>query len=149
MSAEYFFDTNIFVYQFERSDLRKAAIAEELIKKGIADGSVCISFQVVQECLNTMLRKAKNVSASTDELENYLRSVLIPLCRIQPSRSLYLDALSIRSRYRFDFYDSLIIAAALAADCRILYTEDLQHGQRIGKLTIENPFHKLQGPMVT
>ena len=39
------------------------------------------------------------------------------------------------------FLDSLIIAAALAADCNILYTEDMQHGQVInGKLTLLNPF---------
>ena len=48
--------------------------------------------------------------------------------------------LRIRSRYRYSFYDSLIIAAALKAGCRDLYSEDLQDGQRIEQLTIKNPF---------
>ena len=38
------------------------------------------------------------------------------------------------------FYDSLIVAAALEAGCTRLLSEDLQHGQQIEGLTIENPF---------
>jgi predicted nucleic acid-binding protein len=43
-------------------------------------------------------------------------------------------------RYGFHFYDSLIVAAALEAGCSRLFSEDLQHGQRIDGLTVENPF---------
>jgi len=50
MSVEHFIDTNVFVYQLERRDARKAAVAERLIERGIAKGTACISFQVVQEC---------------------------------------------------------------------------------------------------
>lgn len=46
----------------------------------------------------------------------------------------------IRSRYHYGFYDSLIVAAALEAGCARLSTEDLQHGQKIEGLLIENPF---------
>jgi predicted nucleic acid-binding protein len=53
---------------------------------------------------------------------------------------LYQRALDIQARYHFGFYDALIIAAALEAGCTRLYSEDLQHGQRIERLTIENPF---------
>jgi predicted nucleic acid-binding protein len=53
---------------------------------------------------------------------------------------LYQRALDIQARYRYGFYDALIIAAALEAGCIRLYSEDLQHGQRIERLTIENPF---------
>jgi len=48
--------------------------------------------------------------------------------------------LDIKGRYRFSFYDSLIIAAALEANCQTLYSEDMQHGQIIETLTIQNPF---------
>jgi len=48
--------------------------------------------------------------------------------------------LDVRQRWRFSFCDSLIVAAALSAGCRRLLTEDLQHGQRVEGLTIENPF---------
>ncbi len=44
-------------------------------------------------------------------------------------------------RYRFSYFDSLILTSALAANCQILYSEDLQHGQVIdGRLTIISPF---------
>ena len=139
MSAEYFLDTNIFVYQLERLDVRKAAIANELIRNGIARRTGCISFQVVQECLNIALRKAE-IKLSDAEMRRYIQLALAPMLRIHSSVPLYYAALDIQLRYRYSFYDSLIIAAALEAGCSRLYTEDMQHGQRIYDLTIENPF---------
>jgi len=141
MSVESFIDTNIFVYQLEDLDARKAAVAERLIERGIAKGTACISFQVAQECLNVALRKAQ-ISLGGNEMRRYLQSVLAPLYRVQPSLRLYHAALDIQLRYQFSFYDSLIIAAALDAGCKTLYSEDLQHGQRIEGLTIENPFRE-------
>ena len=139
MSVESFIDTNIFVYQLEGLETRKAAIAGQLIQQGIANGSACISFQVVQECLNTAIHKAR-IRLTENEMRKYLQSVLAPLLRVQPSLRLYHAALDIQSRYRFSFYDSLIIAAALEAGCKTLYSEDLQHAQRIERVTITNPF---------
>lgn len=141
MSVEYFIDTNVFIYPLERLDQRKADIAERLIKNGIATRQACISFQVVQECLNTAIRKAE-IPLTTEEMRRYLNSVLLPLYRIQPSMDLYLTALDIQARYRFAFYDSLIVSAALEAGCKVLYSEDLQNSQRIDGLTIENPFRE-------
>lgn len=139
MSAECFIDTNLFIYQMEALDERKATIADHIIRKGIETRNACISFQVVQECLNTAIRKAE-VPLSTDETKHYLDTVLAPLFRIPASLSLYNRALDIQARYRYGFYDSLIVAAALDAGCTRLYTEDLQDGQRIEGLTIEDPF---------
>jgi predicted nucleic acid-binding protein len=139
MSAEYFIDTNLFIYQLEASEELKAATADRIIRKGIETRNACISFQVVQECLNTALRKA-DIPLSTDETKQYLDNVLAPLFRVPASLSLYRRALDLQTRYRYGFYDSLIIAAALDAGCTRLYSEELQDGQRIEKLTIENPF---------
>ncbi len=49
-------------------------------------------------------------------------------------------ALDLQARFRFSFYDSLIVAAALQAGCSRLLTEDLQHGQQVDGVTIEKPF---------
>ena len=70
----------------------------------------------------------------------YLDHVLTPLLRVTASTHLYHRGLDIQDRYQYGFYDSLIIAAALEAGCRRLLTEDLQDGQTIETLTIENPF---------
>ena len=139
MSVEHFLDTNVFVYQLEGRDARKAAIARDLIRQGIESGSACISFQVVQECLNTAISKAY-IQLETEDMRRYLEAVLVPLLRVQPSLRLYRASLDVRSRYRFAYYDALIVAAALDAGCTTLYSEDLQDGQRIEGLTIVNPF---------
>jgi predicted nucleic acid-binding protein len=142
MSVEYFIDTNLFIYQLEALEERKAATADRIIRKGIETRNACISFQVVQECLNTALRKAE-IPLSTDETKQYLDNVLAPLFRVPASLSLYRRALDLQTYYRYGFYDSLIIAAALDAGCTLLYSEDLQDGQRIEGLTIRNPFPEL------
>lgn len=137
MSVEFFLDTNIFIYQLEALDARKKRVADRLILDAMDRG--CISFQVVQECLNTVLRKAE-VPLGADAAQRYLDDVLKPLWRVMPSASLYQRAMHVHSRYQYSFYDSLIIAAALEAGCKRLLTEDLQHGQRIEGVQIENPF---------
>ncbi len=139
MSAERFIDTNVFIYQLEALDERKASIAEGIIREGIATGNACISFQVVQETLNTVVRKAE-IPLDRVAAGSYLETVLAPLLRVPATIDLYQRALDIQARYRYSFYDSLIVAAALTAGCSRIYSEDLQHGQRIDSLIIHNPF---------
>ena len=141
MNAESFIDTNVFIYQLERLDVRKADIADGLIEHGIDTQTGCISFQVVQECLNTAIRKAE-VPLTEDEMRRYMLDVLVPLYRVQPDVRLYQKSLEIRFRYRFSFYDSLIVAAAVEAGCATLYTEDINHGQQIEGVSIVDPFRR-------
>lgn len=145
MSVERFLDTNIFVYQLDGRDARKAEIARYLIQQGIENGNACISFQVVQECLNTAIRKA-HLQLAAHDMRQYLETVLTPLLKVQPSLRLYRASLDIQSRYRFAYYDALIVAAALDAGCTTLYSEDLQDGQRIEGLTVVNPFRSSVDP---
>ena len=139
MSAEVFIDTDVFVYHLDRSDKRKHRIAEDIVRDGLASGRACISFQVVQEWLNVALRKAA-VPLSTEQARSYLDVVLLPLMQVLPSGALYHRALDVQQRWRFGFYDSIIVASALAAGCTRLLSEDLQDGQRIDGLVVKNPF---------
>ena len=139
MKDKFFIDTNIFVYTFDKSNAAKRMKADKLVKKALVHNNGCISYQVIQEFLNVATRKF-TVPLSTQDAEKYLDHVLSPLCRIFSSIDLYHHALDIKERWQFSFYDSLIIAAARAADCNILYSEDLQHNQKIESLTIINPF---------
>ena len=137
MSADAFIDTNVFVYLFDETDDEKRRRAEAIVYRVLADGTGCISFQVVQEALNVVIRKLGAPSEGTRRL---LDDVLIPLWRIDPSASLYRRGLDVQVRYKLAFYDSLIVAGALEAGCRTLYSEDMQHGQQIAGLTIVDPF---------
>ena len=80
MSVDCFIDTNIFIYSLERLDERKADKADRLIETGIATGNAYISFQVVQECLNTAIRKAE-IPLTTDEMKMYLKAQYIQLLK--------------------------------------------------------------------
>ena len=75
-----------------------------------------------------------------DEAEQYLGTVFRPLLAVNSSQTLYGEAIRLTRRYLLSWYDSLIVAAALEAECGVLYSEDLQHGQKIGNLRVENPF---------
>ena len=139
MPVERFIDTNVFVYQVDSRDPRKQAIADALIRDAVVSGKGCISFQVIQEWLNTVTRKAE-VALAPARAQAYLDTVLAPLCSVFASIDLYRRAIDLQARWQFSFYDALIVAAALDSGCTRLLSEDLQHGQRVESLLIENPF---------
>lgn len=139
-----FLDSNVLVYLFDDRDAGRSEVARQLVSAALRNGGSLISHQVVQETLNTLTRKLPKPVAPADAARIFDR-VLAPLWRISPSASMYRRALEIQGRLRFGFYDSLIVAAALESGCTRLYSEDLQHGQRIEGLTIENPFGRSTG----
>jgi predicted nucleic acid-binding protein len=142
MSVANFFDSNILIYLFDDSAPAKQEISRQLIREALLEGTGCISFQVVQETLNVVTRKFAQ-PLSLAQADTLLDTLLVPLMQVMPSMDLYKNTLKIQSRRQFSFYDSLIIAAAQHAQCQTLYSEDLQHGQRIGTLTIKNPYRDL------
>jgi predicted nucleic acid-binding protein len=136
MSADCFLDTNVLVYAFDRSDETKRGRALSLCQ---AEQPWQISWQVVQEFCAVALHRFK-VPLDARFLSEYLEVILLPHCRIMPTERLYLSALRIQRETQYRFYDSLIVAAALESGAVVLYSEDLQHGRRIGDLRIVNPF---------
>ena len=137
MSVENFLDTNIFVYLFDETDDYKRGRAERIVQQALENETGCISYQVVQETLNVLTRK---LHATPEKVRQMLDYVLIPLWRVNPTQTLYQRGLDLQIRYKFSFYDSLIVAAALDAGCKTLYSEDLQHGQHLEGIVITNPF---------
>jgi predicted nucleic acid-binding protein len=94
---------------------------------------------VVQEFFNVALRKMA-VPMRQQDAEIYLRQVFMPLMRVTFSQELCAGALQVFSRFNLSWYDSLIVAAAQLAQCQVLYSEDMQHGQSFGSLRVVNPF---------
>lgn len=135
----WFLDTNVFVYTFDATAPAKRARARDLVRDALAGREGCISSQVANEFANLALRKFR-VPLSPDECRSYFDAVLEPLCLVAWSPDLLRRALELHGQARLSWYDALIVAAALAADCDTLYSEDLQHGQRFGRLTIKDPF---------
>jgi|SRR5580658_2331759 predicted nucleic acid-binding protein len=139
MSDRFFLDTNIFVYSLDRSAPAKSQKAAQLVRKALATQKGIISYQVVQEFFNVALKRFVQPMRTADA-EQYLTTVLRPLLGVHSSPALFTEALHIQSSSGLSWYDSLIVAAAAQAKCDLLYTEDLQHGQRFGSLQVLNPF---------
>jgi predicted nucleic acid-binding protein len=133
------YDTNIFISYFESAANPKQATATALIERALERRDAIIGFQVVQETLNVLTTAARRPAMASDAGE-FLERVLLRLWRINPSEMLYRRALALSSRYQLHFYDALVVAGAIEGGCDRLLTEDLQHGQVIEGLRIENPF---------
>lgn len=139
MSGKYFLDTNVLVYSFDDSAPEKRERARELVDSALSLGQGVISYQVVQEFLTVSTRKFIK-PLSTADAAVYLERVLVPLCEVFGSPGLFRSGLTVAERYRYSIYDSLIVAAAKEAGCTVLYSEDIQRGQRIEGIEIVNPF---------
>ena len=130
-----FLDSNIVVYAYCNNSTSKQQKTKQLFAKK----NVVISTQVLQETANTLYRKFKtDFSTIRSLLKECARNATTLHVNTQET---VLKACEIAERYQFSFYDSLIIASALEAECQILYSEDMQHHMMIeGQLTILNPF---------
>jgi predicted nucleic acid-binding protein len=138
MTARVFFDTNVLLY-FATDAGRRTALAEQLI----IEGGV-ISVQVLNELVSIARGKLK---MSWDEVRA-VRDKTLVFCPnpVSLTEEIHRSAVEISARYGFHIYDALILAAAIEAGCSKLLTEDLQHGQMVEGVRIENPFLYPQAP---
>jgi predicted nucleic acid-binding protein len=139
MSNRFFLDTNLLVYAIDPSDAGKQAVALKWLTAAHETGNGVLSYQVVQEWFNVVLRKAA-VPLGSDEADSIYRKLIEPLWRIQSSRELLDTALDLHRGHSFSWWDSLIVSAAIQGGCNQLLTEDLQHGREIRGVWIHNPF---------
>jgi predicted nucleic acid-binding protein len=130
--ADPFFDTSVLLYLLS-GDTAKADRAETLLSaRGV------VSVQVLNEFAVVALRKLKMPLNEIREILDTIRAV----CAVEPITVETHDrGLSVLERYRFSLYDSMLVAAALIAGAKIIYSEDLQNGQVIdNQLRVTNPF---------
>jgi predicted nucleic acid-binding protein len=139
MSDKSFLDSNIFIYAYDQREPVKQSIADNLIRGLAISWEAVISYQVIHEFFNWALVKGP-VKMPQEEAQRYLTVTFRPMHIVASSATLVSDAIGINRRYRLSWYDSLIVAAAQQAGCKLLYSEDLQHGQQFGTVTIHNPF---------
>ncbi len=137
--AKHFLDTNILVYTFDIQSPQKAKQAQDLVHNALASGAGMISYQVAQEFV-AVARKSFRNSMSFDQLQKYWEKTLRPLLLVHSSPALFVRALDLCRLNQLSWYEALIVSAAVHGDCRILYSEDLQHARRFGDLVVQNPF---------
>ena len=131
MATDAFLDTNILIYLLAPESPKVRASRDVVASGGV------ISVQVLNEFARVAQRKH---SLEWPEIELYL-SGFRQSFRVEPlTVATQSRAVDIARAHRFGIYDANILAAAELAGCRIVYSEDMQHGQRVGGLTILNPF---------
>lgn len=138
MKDKVFLDTNIMVYAHDRSSGDKYAVAREIMDYLWESRRGVISIQVLQEffvCVTQKILKPLLIKNARIILE-YLSTWDV----VANDKYITLKAIDIQERYRFSFWDSMIIQAAIQGQARILLSEDLPDGQVVEDLKILNPF---------
>lgn len=134
MNGKTFLDANVVVYLYSGDEPEKQTAALALIERS----NPIVSTQVLSEFANTLNRR---FALPFDVITQAVAEVRDACTVIPVMPDTIAQALALAQKYRYSYYDSLILAAALSAGCDILATEDMQHGQVIeDALTIRNPF---------
>ncbi len=128
-----FFDTNILAYYYTRTDLLKRQRVGSLL---LEDERI-VSTQVLSELSNVLSSKVKQ---SWPIIHGVIQEVCDSFTLMMVTEATVTSAISLAERYKYSYYDSLILASALEAQCEVLYSEDFQHNQIIEGVRIINPF---------
>jgi predicted nucleic acid-binding protein len=133
-----FVDTNIFIYasleEKQQGDKRDKSIA---LLQSLSDKVVYINTQVLHEIYSVMLRHGIDEKEIQDKLSVIIRETKLSVIRLKTVKRCW----DMRQKYKYSYWDCLILASALENDCAFVYSEDMQHNQIIGQsLRIINPF---------
>lgn len=131
-----FVDTNIWLYAFvEGEDSHKQTRA----KTTIQENEVILSTQVINEvCVNLL----KKTPLTEPDIQALIVSFYSHYTVVEFDQAILTKASALREQHHFSYWDSLIVASALAARCALLYTDDMQHGLKVENgLILQNPFH--------
>ena len=132
MSTPRFFDTNVLIYAYTTGD-----VLNERARELLLDGGV-ISVQSLNEFASVARAK---LAFKWPQIQVAIDNILVLCPNPRPlTVETHLRAVEISQKYGFSIWDGLIVAAAIEAKCSTLLTEDLQHGQIVDGLRIENPF---------
>lgn len=135
-SARIFVDTNILIYLYSYDESYKRGAVEGLLN--FSNYHVVMSTQVINEFISVMRKKRLTVFSTLiktiEECYSYFNIARVRLRTIKA-------AVNIAEKYKYSYFDSLMIASAIEKKCTVLYSEDMHDGQVIeGRLRIQNPF---------
>jgi predicted nucleic acid-binding protein len=134
MKDNVFIDTNILVYFATDKTEKRDIILTKLAECEYSYISIQVLNEFNNSCFKKSLLKPDEIEFALNEYTKMFNVVILNIATI-------IDALRLKQKYGYSYYDSLIISTALQNDCKILYSEDMQHTQKIDdKLTILNPF---------
>ena len=139
MNAE-FVDTNVIVYAYDKSDTRKQQKARALLEVLWESKKGRLSIQVLQELYVVLTKKAPAVLSH--EAAASIIADLGMWDHHSPGLEDLLEATRIQKQYGINFWDAMIVTSASRMGCKVLWTEDLNHGKRYEGIEAINPFKK-------
>jgi predicted nucleic acid-binding protein len=140
MNGKTFIDTNILIYAHDADRSVKHRIARDIVDELWVDDSGAVSMQVLQEFYANATRKMR-VPLSKPQARSLVDDYAVWCIETTPTE--IAAAFRIEDQARIGFWDALIIAAAQKSGADRLLSEDLNSGQTIAGIRIENPFAKL------
>ena len=136
MTDKVLLDTNLWVYLYSKEPYEKYQRVEQILRD--RPQSIQISTQVLGELFHVLTRKKFTSEADAVAIVSSLINSF-PILPIESAN--VLQAMEVKQKYGYTYWDSLVLATALLNNCSILYSEDMQHGQLINTtLRIVNPF---------
>ena len=132
-----FLDTNIIAYIFDARDTMKQKTAKALFSELVKSQNCVVSTQVLHELFNVLTKKLKYTKADAQTIVYDLMNLTVHQLSLADTKM----AMNISSETQLTIYDSLIVAAAVAEKCDIVYSEDLNDGQLINGVQIRNPLY--------
>lgn len=134
MTGKVFVDTNIWIHTFDVSNAKKRDIARQLIRNPKSD--VVLSTQILLEYFRVMTQKLGQDPVVVRQQMNDLTRFEV----VSTTPDLVLTGASIAILNQISIWDAMIVCAAKFAQCSLLITEDLKHGQVIDGVRIHNPY---------
>lgn len=132
-----FVDANVLVYAFDSSAARKQQAAQQLLERLWESGTGCVSVQVLQEFFVTITKKVpKPLPVDANARIRELAAWTV----FAPTAEDILTAIDLHAQAKIGFRDAMVVLAAAESECEVLWTEDLNDGQTLRGVRIQNPF---------
>ncbi len=137
MTARLFIDTNILMYALDPADPVKRATSADLLRRTIANHTLVLSPQNLNECYRVFIHRRRLVPEAA--ARSFL-TYLMPWCIAPLDAQTTQKAWEVQDEAGLAWWDALLVAAALMAGCKLFLSEDFRDGQLISGMRIVNPF---------
>ncbi|HRP08202.1 MAG TPA: PIN domain-containing protein [Gemmatimonadales bacterium] len=136
-------DSNLLLYAEGINDAMRRERARELVV-GLDPEQTFIPAQALAECLHRLKRQP---AWSVEVVRKAVRSWSSMATIIPTNNEVLHLAADLVVDHQFQLFDGIILAAASTAGCKILYSEDLQHGFEWGGVRVVDPFREPDHPL--
>lgn len=130
-------DTNILVYVEGMNDPARQEAAIAAVSAAREAEGIAVPAQVLGELFNVLTRKGRiGPGAARQAVAGWVAAATV----LPTTEAVIAEAMEIAALHRLAFWDAVILAAAAQAGCRVLLSEDMQHGFAWRGVTVRNPF---------